>query len=279
MQNVNAEGLTEKQFLEQYHPGDYERPSVTVDIMVLRTTPELGRLQILLIQRKNHPFMEQWALPGGFINMDESAYEAALRELEEETDIKNVYLEQVYTMSKPDRDPRMRVIDIAYMALLPYGTKAKPVAGDDAKDALWFDITFTDHRLILENEDRAITMEYVLEEQEFLNGVIVVKGYVPHIASKEALAFDHSEIITEGLMRIRNKVMYSDIAFNLVRKQFTLPDLQKVYELLLGKPLFKKNFRKKVEPMIHYLEKKDKTITSGKRSELYEYRPAQEDTV
>lgn len=277
MNKVNAAGLTEKQFLEQYCPGNYERPSVTVDIMVLRVTPDFERLQVLLIQRKNHPFIEQWALPGGFISMNESAYEAALRELEEETDIKNVYLEQVYTMSRPDRDPRMRVIDIAYMALLPFGTKVKPVAGDDAKEALWFDILFTNERLFLENKEKGIAMEYNLEKHDFLNGVVTVKGFIPHLVSEEALAFDHSEIITEGLMRIRNKVMYSDIAFNLVQKQFTLPDLQKVYELILGKQLFKKNFRKKAEPQIHYLNKKGKTVTSNKMSELYEYSPKKEE--
>lgn len=279
MDKVNAAGLTEKQFLEQYHPGAYERPSVTVDIMVLRVTPDLNRLQLLLIQRKDHPFMEQWALPGGFINMDESAYEAALRELEEETDIKNVYLEQVYTMSRPDRDPRMRVIDIAYMALLPYGTDVRPKAGDDAKQALWFDITFTDDRLLLHNNEQNITIAYELEEQSFVNGVITVKGYVPHLNGREALAFDHSEIILEGLLRIRNKVLYSDIAFNLVRKQFTLPDLQKVFELILGRALFKKNFRKKVAPLIRYLDRKDKTVTSNKRSELYEYSPSQQEEM
>lgn len=117
----NAAGLTEAEFLANYNPGDYERPSVTVDMMVLRIKQDFSCLQILLIKRKDHPFINCFALPGGFINIRESAYEAACRELQEETGLTNIYLEQIYTMSKPDRDPRMRVIDIAYAALLPFG--------------------------------------------------------------------------------------------------------------------------------------------------------------
>ena len=127
----NGAGLTEAEFLANYNPGDYERPSVTVDMMVLRVKQDFSCLQILLIKRKDHPFINCFALPGGFINMRESAYEAACRELQEETGLTNIYLEQIYTMSKPDRDPRMRVIDIAYAALLPFGYQANVKAGDE----------------------------------------------------------------------------------------------------------------------------------------------------
>ena len=119
MEKRNENGLTEKEFLEQYKPGDYERPSVTVDMLVLGMSEKLDGLKVLLIQRKDHPFIDCWALPGGFVNMDESTYQAACRELEEETGLKNVYMEQLYTMSNPDRDPRMRVIDVSYIALIP----------------------------------------------------------------------------------------------------------------------------------------------------------------
>lgn len=268
----NADGLTEAEFLAAYNPGDYERPSVTVDMMVLRMKPELDGLQILLIQRKNHPCIEQWALAGGFVDIDESAYKAACRELEEETGLTGVYLEQIYTMSQPDRDPRMRVIDIAYAALLPYGDEAEAVAGDDAADALWFDIEFSDKKLRLTNSNKGIVLDYKLNVKEFVNGRIKIKNLVPELISQESLAFDHAEIILEGLNRIRNKVMYTDVAFNLVPEKFTLPDLQKVYEVILGKPLYKANFREKIEGNVTELDEKGKTITTKRMSRLYEYK-------
>ena len=272
MEKRNANGLTEAEFLAAYKPGDYDRPSVTVDMMVLRMKPELDGLQILLIQRKNHPCIEQWALAGGFVDIDESAYKAACRELEEETGLMGVYLEQIYTMSQPDRDPRMRVIDIAYAALLPYGDEAEAVAGDDAADALWFDIEFSDKKLRLTNSNKGIVLDYKLNVKEFVNGRIKIKNLVPELISQEALAFDHAEIILEGLNRIRNKVMYTDVAFNLVPEKFTLPDLQKVYEVILGKPLYKANFREKIEGNVTELDEKGKTITTKRMSRLYEYK-------
>ncbi len=272
MKKRNAQGLTEAEFLAAYNPGDYERPSVTVDMMVLRMKKELTGLQVLLIQRKDHPCMEQWALPGGFINMDESAYEAACRELEEETGLTNVYLEQIYTMSKPDRDPRMRIIDIAYAALLPYGEQAEAVAGDDAADAVWFDIYFNDEMLHFCNDEKGIRIEYDLKSKVFTNGRIQVENYVPYLVSDDALAFDHADIILEGLSRLRNKVMYTDIAFNLVPEQFTLVDLQKVYEEILGKELYKANFREKIECKVKALCKQARSITSKRPATLYTYK-------
>lgn len=272
MERRNANGLTEAEFLAQYNPGDYERPSVTVDMMVIRMKEDLSCMQVLLIQRKDHPFINQWALPGGFVNMDESAYEAACRELKEETGLTDVYLEQIYTMSQPKRDPRMRVIDIAYVALLPYEAEARVIAGDDAKNAVWFDIDLDESILRLTNKENYLKIEYGLTEKYFKNGRVSVKNHVPHLISNEALAFDHSEIILEGLIRLRNKVMYSDIAFNLVPEEFTLPDLQRVYEEILGKELYKAYFRDKIEEKVVNLEKKDKPISSPRTSNLYRYK-------
>lgn len=272
MEKRNKDGLTESEFLEQYNPGDYERPSVTVDMMVLRMKEDLSCLQTLLTQRKNHPFIECWALPGGFVDMKESAYEAACRELQEETGLTNIYMEQVYTMTQPNRDPRMRVIDIAYMALLPYGENPLPVAGDDAKDADWFDVYFLPDKLILKNELRNITIKYDLLKKEFKNGRLVIKNYVPVLKSEDALAFDHSEILLEGLMKLRDKVSHTDMAFNLVPEEFTLPDLQKVYEIILGKELYKTNFRDKVKQKVVILDRKYKPISGSKIATLYKYK-------
>lgn len=271
---VNEAGLTEEEFLKQYNPGDYERPSVTVDMMVLRIKPDFSCLQILLIKRKDHPFINCYALPGGFINMNESAYEAACRELREETGLTNIYLEQIYTMSKPDRDPRMRIIDIAYAALLPFGYQTNVRAGDDAKDADWFDITFSEDYLKLWNEEKNIQIKYHLKTKIFKNGILTIKNKIPEMVIEDSkkLAFDHADIILEELTRLQNKVMYTDIAFNLVPKEFTLPDLQRVYEILLGKPLYKANFRDKIQPKIVSLDKILKPIISMRPSGAYKYR-------
>lgn len=262
-------GLTEEEFLKKYKPGDYERPSVTVDMMIVGLNKDYSSLKLLLIQRGEHPYMNCWALPGGFVNMTESAYQAANRELEEETGLNGVYMEQLYTMSQPDRDPRMRVIDIAYIAL----TKVTSVkAGDDAKKAVWCDVRLSDDKMTIENEDCGIFIQYKLKKKEFKNGVLTTVNYVPELVSKDALAFDHAEIILEGLMRLRNKVSYTDVAFNLVEKEFTLSDLQRVYELILGKELYKKTFRDKITEKIESLGKKGKSIVGNKNSELFRYK-------
>lgn len=272
MEKRNADGLTEAEFLAAYNPSDYERPSVTVDMMVLRMKKRFENLQILLIQRKNHPYIEQWALPGGFIEIDESAYNAACRELNEEAGLTDVYMEQIYTMSQPDRDPRMRVIDIAYMALLPYGTKSEVKAGDDAKDALWFDIIFNKDKLELRNTERNVVIEYDLTKKKtFVNGRVKITNNIPVSTSEEKLAYDHVNIVLEGLMRLRNKVMYTDVAFNLVPEEFTLVDLQRAYEVIIGKDLYKTNFRNQIESKVKETGNKAKPITSNRIAKTYEY--------
>ena len=269
MEKRNANGLTEKEFLSQYNPGDYKRPSVTVDILVLGMNEKLDGLKVLLIRRKDHPFMDCWALAGGFVEYDESTYRAAVRELYEETGLSDIYLEQLYTMSQPDRDPRMRVIDVAYIALIPI---VEAHAGSDASEAAWFDVSMTDEEMILKNETLQVEIRYSLEKKVFHNGILQIKNYVPKLQSEEALAFDHAEIVMEGLLRIRNKVEYTDIAFNLMPQEFTLPDLQKVYEILLGKTLYKTNFRDKIQDKVVALDKKGVSVTGGKKSLLYRYK-------
>lgn len=268
----NADGLNEAEFLAAYSPGDYERPSVTVDVLLLRMKKDLSCLQTLLIRRRNHPYIGCWALPGGFIEMNESAYESACRELKEETGIDGIYLEQLYAMNQPDRDPRMRVIDIAYTGLIPYDEQKEAEAGDDAEDAGWFDITFSDRKISLDGAERNVHIEYSLTEKSFRNGNIVVRNYVPKPISEERLAFDHSEIVLEGLTKLRNKVLLSDCAFNLVPKEFTLPDLQKVYEIILGTDLYKANFRDKMASKIEALHYVAKPISGNRVANVYRYK-------
>lgn len=261
--------MTEEEFLRNYHPEQYDRPSVTVDMLVMGVTKPLDGLKILLIHRKNHPYKECFALPGGFVGMEESAYTAASRELEHKTGLHNVYLEQLYTMTQPDRDPRMRVIDISYIALISI---EDVTAVNTENEALWFDISMQDEKLVFSNEDRGITIVYKLERKFFQNGVIRISNYIPVLQSEEALAFDHAQIVLEGLMRLRNKLEYSDIAFNLLPEEFTLPDLQRVYEIILGKELYKKNFRTKIEEKVEALDKRQLSITGKKSCGVYRYR-------
>ena len=272
---VNADGLTEAEFLAAYKPGDYERPSVTVDMMVLRMKEDLSGLQILLIQRKNHPCIDCWALPGGFVDMTESTYEAAVRELKEEThfDATDVYMEQLYTMSQPDRDPRMRIIDVAYIAMLPYGHKSEVAAGDDAKSAVWFDVDFDGCSRMRLSDGTGVSLEYDVVKKTFRNGKLKIESYIPVLSnnSTDVLAFDHSEIILEGLRRIQNKVEYTDIIFNLVPDEFTLPDLQRVYETLMCKALYKSNFRDKIIHKIIESGNKSKPMSSNRMAKLYVY--------
>lgn len=265
----NKDGLTEKEFLRQYKPQDYERPSVTVDILLFTVDPGLNSLKILLIKRGNHPFMNCWALPGGFVEIDESAFTAANRELKEETGLEGIYLEQLYTYTQPDRDPRMRVIDIAYIALIPM---TEAVAGDDAADAAWFNVTMNSDKLVLTNEEKDVTIEYLLKNKTFVNGIITYDNFVPELCSKQRLAFDHNLIILDGIIRLRNKAEYTDLVFNLMGEKFTLPDLQRVYEIVLGRHLYKKNFRDKIKDKVIETSEMGKSIRGNKMSVLYIYK-------
>jgi 8-oxo-dGTP diphosphatase len=175
---------------------------VTVDIVIFALRE--GELQVLLIQRGIPPFEGQWALPGGFIRHDESLEAAARRELEEETGVRDVYLEQLYTVGEPERDPRGRVITVAYYALLT--TEAAPLlAGTDAGAARW----------------------------------MPARKHPP-------LAFDHDKILAYALERLVSKLEYTTVGFMLLPKKFTLGQLQRVYEAVLGRTLDKRNFRRKM---------------------------------
>ena len=218
----------EQLFLQEYHSELYEKPSVAVDLLIF--TMEDEALKVLLIKRAEHPYKECFALPGVFLNLDESVDAAAERALYEETSLKDIYLEQLYTFGNISRDPRMRVVSIAYMALVPRG-KLQPAAGKRVSELGWFSV-----------------------------------GEL----AKEDLAFDHAEIIRCGVERIKNKAEYTTIVFQLMPKEFTLAELQKAYELVLEKSLYKANFRKKIMPMV----RETGNMSTGKNhrpSKYYEY--------
>ena len=262
----NSKGQTLEEFLAAYKPGDYENPSVTVDMLIFGISPAKDKLKILLIKRKDHPYIDCWAFPGGFINIDESAYTAACRELQEETGLTDVYMEQLYTFSQPDRDPRTRVIDIAYMALLPVATVT---AGDDAQDAAWFDLTMTDDTLQIENPEKNVSIQYRLEHKDFKNGILTISNQVPILESEDALAFDHSEILYEGIQRLRNKVRYTDIAFNLLPSEFTMPEVKAVYDLILGTNLYLKQINRMTADYVKQVGEQPSHRKGGRPAKLY----------
>ncbi len=187
---------------------EYPRPALTVDCVVFAFDPSNKSLKVLLIQRLADPFKDSWALPGGFVEMEEDIETAAKRELKEETSMENIFLEQLYTFGTLGRDPRGRVVSVAYYALIPLQKAQTPIAASDAKAAKWFSID-----------------------------------------KLPPLAFDHNDILQLGLQRLRGKVRYQPIGFELLDEKFSLSDLQRLYETVLGVQLDKRNFRKKLAKM------------------------------
>lgn len=180
----------------------YPHPAVTTDIVIFTIHDE--RLELLLIRRASEPYRDCWALPGGFVDIDEDLDACALRELEEETGVTGVYLEQLYTFGAPNRDPRERVISVAYYALVP-PNRVSIRAASDARDVAWFQL-----------------------------------DQLPR------LGFDHEQIVDMAHARLASKLQYSTIALQFMPEHFTLGELQKVYETILGEPLDKRNFRKRL---------------------------------
>ena len=175
---------------------------MAVDIVIF--TLREGSLEVLLVKRGVPPFAGQYAIPGGFLREGESLEQAALRELYEETGVRNVFLEQLYSFGDPKRDPRGRVITVAYYALIA-SDKLSLVAGADAAEAQWF------------------------------------------LASQPpSLAFDHQSIFDYAVERLRNKLEYTAVGFQLLPEKFTLGELQAVYQSILGRQLDKRNFRRKI---------------------------------
>ena len=201
---------------------------VTVDIVVF--TVHEQTLQVLLIERGIDPFKGRYALPGGFVRAEETLEQAAFRELLEETGTKNVYLEQLYTFGDPDRDPRGRVVTVAYYALVPTD-KSPLLAGTDAATAGWYPVS-----------------------------------------ALPPLAFDHGKIVEYAVDRLRNKLEYTNVGFQLLPAKFTLSALQALHEAILGKPLDKRNFRRKVLGLGLVKPSKEMQATGRKPARLFSFR-------
>lgn len=280
--NKNKQGLTEEEFLSNYNSENYARPSLTVD-MVLFTLGEKQKdtlkrknkekeLKILLVKRTDHPFIGKWAIPGGFINVNENLEEGVYRKLKEETNIDNIYFEQLYTWGDIDRDPRMRVISASYMALIN-NRQIKERNQEESENIAWFSVKkksidnkkisddeiHYEYKLSFVNEELDIEINYFLIEKIKLRGFEREVRYEYKKCDCEMeLAFDHLKIIDYALERMRNKAQYTAIAFNLLPDLFTLTELQQVYEILLGRELIKSNFRRWVNKLVEETEETKK---------------------
>lgn len=285
----NKQGVTEEEFLEHYDAGVYKNPGVTVDLLIFtvmneekenyRRLPE-KKLKILLIKRGNHPYIGQWALPGGFVGSNESLEEAALRVLKVETNIDDIYMEQLYTWGEVKRDVRTRVISSSYMALVD-SSSLTIIPGQDADDARWFTVTYG----LVEEKKRLgpkgylyeRTIEIKLEDggTELFSRIKITKNTDGKITREclenQGIAFDHGKFIEYALDRLRNKIEYTNLAFNLVPDLFTLTEIQQVYEVIQGKELLAAAFRRKIGNMV--MESGQSTKDAGHRpSKLFRYR-------
>jgi len=199
---------------EKKYTYDYPRPAVTVDCVIFGF--DKNQLKVLLTKRAIEPFLGKWAFPGGFIQEDENADDCAIRKLQEEAGLKDIFLQQLYTFSNLARDPRGRVISIAYYALVRPDAYTLE-AGVDIDAVQWFGID-----------------------------------------EKLDLAFDHKQILNTAIQRLRGKIRYQPIGFELLPKQFTLPDLHNLYETVLQRSIDRGNFRKKILSMGLLIDHSDK---------------------
>jgi len=275
MEKVNAQGLTEKEFLEQYDDSAFRHPSNTVD-MVLMTVSD-GQLKLLLIRRGNHPWIHQWALPGGFVEFDEDLDDAVLRELKEETAIdEEFYFTQLYTFGSADRDPRTRVISTMYLALTDESNIRRSKAGDDAAETGWFTVK----RTVVSQDDGHQTSVLTLDKDDVHIAYEITdkanRNYVKTTSrlleeSSEALAADHIKAVNMAVDLLRNRAASTGILFNLLPEEMTLRQIQDAYEAVVGHKTDTGNFRRDIKRMLVNTGRTRKS--AGKQAALYRFNP------
>ena len=267
---------SEKEFLDNYDSSAFDTLSLTTDILVFSVSSEgvenyrktdKKKMSILLVKRENYPFKDKWCLPGGFVGIKEELDDAPVRILKSETNVDNIYLEQLYTYGGVNRDPRMRVISTSYMALIDKNKLDTTIN----KNASWFDIiSYQDKNnlveILLNNgiETIDITIKKELKEK-------TTDRYKFKIEKNDSIAFDHALIILSGLERLKNKLEYTDIVFNMMPELFTLGELQQVYEVILGKKLLDPAFRRIIKNKV-VKTNKIKKGEGHRPSVLYKYK-------
>lgn len=209
----------------------FKKIAVAVDILIFTVAD--NKVEILLEKRANGPFEGALALPGAFVNVDEELDDAVKRCLLQEIGVKDMYTEQLYTWGGINRDPRSRVLSVSYIALINKSSYT-PRAGERVREVCWREVS-----------------EKTLQEM------------------RSEIAYDHADMIAYALQRLRGKLEYTSIVFHMMEDEFTLPDLQRVYEIILDKPLYKANFRKKI---MEFVEETGNMRNDGHRpSKLYRW--------
>lgn len=276
--------LTEEdvQFVEKYDDSAYWHPSVTADSAVFRALdrPENAekkypqrKLEILLVKRGRPPYKNGWALPGGFLEKNETLAECAARECYEETGLKPVYQGDVATFSRVDRDPRARIITQCFLAMVPYGEMGTPKADDDAAEAAWFEVAMTTEAISAKQYRSHLTLK---------NGETIITGSVDLVADGQGcwhrevvedadnLAFDHLEMICCAVESLRTKLYRTSIAFRWVPEKFRIADLQGVFEAVIGQELLRTTFFEYVKPMITRAEEQPEEVSV--LDQMYQYK-------
>ncbi len=266
---------SEEEFLKHYDSSNFEKLSMTTDILIFSIsdspTNNYRKLNeklfsVLLVKRDTYPFKDKWCLPGGFIKIDEDLEDAPKRILANETNIHDIYLEQLYTFGAVNRDPRMRIVSTSYMALIDKNRLSDKLNSN----ASWFNIN------VMEDEKEiSVYLENGTEEIKFkIKKTLKEKTtdrYKFEVIENDKLAFDHPLVIVSGIERLKNKIGYTDIVFNMMPEYFTLGELQQVYEIILGKKLLDPAFRRIISDKV---VKTDKKQTGGghRPSYLFKYK-------
>lgn len=249
---------SEEEFLKAYDPNAFERISMTTDILILSISDEVQAnyrksnkkyMSVLLVKRDDYPFKDKWCLPGGFLDVSEDLEDCPRRILARETNLHDIYLEQLYTFGAVNRDPRMRIVSTSYMALIDKNRLKDKLS----LNASWFNVKYFEEEdnvlVILDNGEETLKFKIkkILKEQ-------TSDRYKFVIIENDEIAFDHPLVIWSGIERLRNKVSYTDVAFNLMPELFALGDLQQVYEVILNKKLLDPAFRRIIADKVEKTE-------------------------
>lgn len=268
---------SEDEFLKDYDISKFDQLSMTADILLISVSDHetsnyrktnKKTMSILLVKRNEYPYKDKWCLPGGFLNpKNETLEECAMRVLKQETNLENIYLEQLYTFDDPKRDPRTRVVSTSYMALIDKNKLTQMIN----KNASWFDV------VLLEDNEKEVTITLAngvdtihVNVKKELREKTTGRYTVTSLDNKD-LAFDHDLVIVSGLERLRNKLSYTDIVFNMMPEYFTLGELQKVYEVILNKKLLDPAFRRIIANKVEKTDKM-KTGEGHRPSALFKYK-------